>query len=131
MDPITRLLAEPDPTIAVVGATDRLDAYGARIYRDLKAKGYRVMAVNPTRDTVDGDPAYRSLSDLPESPTIVNYVIPPPRTRRVLEEALRLGYTTAWVQPGAEDDEVVRFLDEHGFESLVGACIMVESRAIA
>lgn len=131
MDPVTRLLAEPDPTIAVVGATDRLDAYGARIYRDLKAKGYRVMAVNPTRDTVDGDPAYRSLSDLPESPTIVNYVIPPPRTRRVLEEALRLGYTTAWVQPGAEDDEVVRFLDEHGFESLVGACIMVESRAIA
>ena len=131
MDPVTRLLAEPDPTIAVVGATDRLDAYGARIYRDLKAKGYRVMAVNPTRDTVDGDPAYRSLSDLPEAPSIVNYVIPPPRTRRVLEEALRLGYTTAWVQPGAEDDEVVRFLDEHGFESLVGACIMVESRAIA
>lgn len=131
MDPVTRLLAEPDPTIAVVGATDRLDAYGARIYRDLKSKGYRVMAVNPTRDTVDGDPAYRSLSDLPEAPSIVNYVIPPPRTRRVLEEALRLGYTTAWVQPGAEDDEVVRFLDEHGFESLVGACIMVESRAIA
>ena len=131
MDPVTRLLAEPDPTIAVVGATDRLDAYGARIYRDLKAKGYRVMAVNPTRDTVDSDPAYRSLSDLPEAPSIVNYVIPPPRTRRVLEEALRLGYTTAWVQPGAEDDEVVRFLDEHGFESLVGACIMVESRAIA
>jgi predicted CoA-binding protein len=131
MTDIVSLLAQPAVTIAVVGATDRPDAYGARIYRDLKAKGYRVLAVNPTRETVDGDPSYPNLASLPEPPTIVNYVVPPARTLEVLEEARRLGYANAWVQPGAEGDAVVAFLDEHGFVSLVGSCIMVKSRALA
>ncbi len=39
MDPITTLLSEGDPAIAVVGATDNPTKYGSIIYRDLKAKG--------------------------------------------------------------------------------------------
>ena len=35
-----------ETSIAVVGATDDLSKYGARIYRDLKAKGYRVFYVD-------------------------------------------------------------------------------------
>ncbi len=52
MDPITALLYETDPVIAVVGATDNLNKYGAVIYRDLKAKGFTVYPGNPTRATV-------------------------------------------------------------------------------
>ena len=35
---ITKLLEEPDATIAVVGATDDPSKYGNVIYRDLKRK---------------------------------------------------------------------------------------------
>lgn len=127
MEHITSLLAAPGATVAVVGATDSLYKYGSRIYRDLKAKGYPVYAVNPYRDTVDGDPAFATLADLPEEPTVIDFVVPPDQTLEVLEQALALGYNNVWVQPGAESARVVEFLDDHGFNYLVDACIMVSA----
>lgn len=128
---IPELLRDSSTTVAVVGATDRPGKYGGIIYRDLKAKGFRVFAVNPYRDEVDGDPCYRSLDGLPEAPTIVDYVVPPRRTLDTLRDAARLGYLNAWVQPGAEDDDVVAYLEKEGFTFLVHACIMVQARAHA
>ena len=125
MDPISELLNEGDPVIAVVGATDNPTKYGSVIYRDLKAKGYRVYPVNRARDTVDGDPAYPDLGELPD---IVNIVVPPPRTLEVLDRAAELGIDNIWVQPGAEDHEVMNRLADGGFQYLANACIMVRAR---
>jgi len=127
MDSIIDILNGADPVVAVVGATDSPHKFGSRIYRNLKGKGYRLYPVNPTRETVDGDRAYSSLSDVPETPDIVNFVVPPVRTLRVLEEAEELGYKRVWVQPGAGDAAVVRYLDEQGFDYLIDDCIMVMS----
>ncbi len=128
MQDIAALLREPDTTVAIVGATDDRSKYGAVIYRDLKRKGFRVFPVNPNRDTVDGDPTYASLADLPEPPTIVNIVVPPAQTLHVLTRAKELGFHNVWVQPGAESPEVVAYLQEEGFNYLADACIMVQSR---
>jgi predicted CoA-binding protein len=128
MDTISTMLNEGDPVVAVIGATDNPRKYGNRIYLDLKRKGFRVYPVNPSRDTVDGDPAYASLPDLPEIPDIINFVVPPSRTLRVLEQAKELGFTTVWIQPGAENAAVMSYLEEHGFDYLVNACIMVRAR---
>lgn len=128
METISTLLDEGDPVIAIVGATDNPAKYGNRIYRDLKGKGYRVYPVNPTRDTIDGDPAYADLADLPETPDIVNYVVPPPRTLRLLKRAKELGLMRVWVQPGAESADVMAYLNDNGFDYLANACIMVRSR---
>ena len=128
METISTLLNEGNPVIAIVGATDNPAKYGNRIYRDLKGKGYRVYPVNPTRDTIDGDPAYADLADLPETPDIVNYVVPPPRTLRLLKRAKELGLTRVWVQPGAENADVMAYLNDNGFDYLANACIMVRSR---
>ncbi len=128
MRDIIQLLDEPDTTVAVVGATDDRSKYGNTIYRDLRRKGFRVFAVNPNRDTVEGDRAYRSLADLEEPPTIVDIVVPPRVALEVLKTARELGYLNVWVQPGAESPEVLAYLQEHGFNYLAHACIMVESR---
>lgn len=131
MDPITELLNEADAVIAVVGATDNPAKYGSVIYRDLKAKGYRVYPVNPNRDTVDGDPAYPDLGALPVIPDIVNIVVPPHRTLTVLDRAAELGIDNIWVQPGAEDQAVMNRLADGGFQYLANACIMVRARTKA
>ncbi len=125
---IPTLLHQPGTTVAVVGATDDPSKYGGRIYRDLKSKGFTVFAINPNRDSVDGDPAWPSLADLPEAPTIVDFVVPPSVTLRILEEAVELGYTNVWIQPGAEDEAVLAYVEEQGLNSLANACIMVHSR---
>ena len=129
---MTFSLDNPATTIAVVGATDDPSKYGARIYRDLKAKGYRVYPVNPARDTVDGDPAYKSLADISESPDIVDIVVPPAVTVSVLKECASLGLRNIWVQPGAEDEAVVEALEAGDFDYVVGGrCIMVETTVLS
>ena len=128
-DPISERLLRPDPLIAIVGATDAPGKYGGIIYRDMKAKGYRVVGINPHRPTVDGDPAYASLADLVEAPDIVNIVVPPQRTMRVLEQAALIEDVAVWIQPGAADDAVRARVDELGVPALIDACIMVRARA--
>lgn len=128
MNDIATLLQNSDTTVAVVGATDNPHKYGAVIYRDLKRKEFKLYPVNPNRPTVDGDPAYALLADLPEAPTIVDIVVPPPATLKVLQSARELGYMNVWVQPGAESPEVMSYLQDHGFNYLANACIMVRSR---
>jgi predicted CoA-binding protein len=126
---IASLLADDETIIAIVGATDNPSKYGYVIYRDLKRKGYKVFAVNPGRSTVDSDPSYPNLASLPGKPTIVNLVVPPATGKSVLKECLALGLKNVWLQPGAESPELLAFLQEHDFNYLANACIMVTSRA--
>ena len=128
MKDIATLLAEPETTVAVVGATDNPGKYGNIIYRDLKRKGFTVYPVNKNRDTVDGEKTYRSLDELPQHPTIVNVVVPPHEALLVLEKCKELGLDNVWLQPGAESSEVISFLEAGNFNYLASACIMVESR---
>lgn len=128
MDSLTEKLTDPEATIAVVGATDNTHKYGSVIYRDLKRKGYRVFPVNPGRDTVDGDPTYASVADLPVAPDIVNLVVPAEVGVQVVRQALDVGYDRIWVQPGAESPELLTLLQESDADYIADACIMVRSR---
>jgi predicted CoA-binding protein len=129
MNPVVTLLDESDTSIVVVGASDDLTKFGARIYRNLKGKGYRVFAVNPRSSTVDGDPCYPTVGDLPVRPTIVDLVIPPAHALSVLQQCKDLGLDTVWVQPGAESAEVVDYLEGNNFRFVVDDCIMVWAKA--
>ncbi len=128
MNDITKLLDEPNVSIAVIGATDNSSKYGHVIYRDLKQKGFTVYPVNPQRTSVDGDPAFPNVGDIPGKPTIVNFVVPPSTTLNVLQQCLDLDLMNAWVQPGAESPEVIAFLQQNSFNYIADACIMVATR---
>ncbi len=129
-DTLTPLLTDHTTRVAVVGASDNPDKYGSVIYRDLKRKGYRVFAVNPNRETVDGDPSYPNLAALPEPPDIVNLVVPARVGMEVVRQALELGYRRIWLQPGAESPQLLRLLQESDADYLADACIMVRSRVV-
>jgi predicted CoA-binding protein len=128
MDSIVDILEKPDATIAVVGASDNQHKYGAVIYRDLKRKGYRVYPVNPKRDTVDGDPAYPTVAELPVPPDIIDLVVPAEVGVKVVRQALDIGYDRIWVQPGAESPELLTLLQESDADYIAHDCIMVQSR---
>ena len=128
MTDLTPLLSEPGASVAVIGATDHVGKYGGIIYRDLKRKGYRVFAVNPYRETVDGDPCWKSVLDLPETPTIADFVIPARRGLDVLDECEQAGVFNIWLQPGAESPELIEKLETGPFTWLAQACIMVRAR---
>lgn len=128
-DAVSQRLNLPDPLIAVVGATDAPGKYGGIIYRDLKAKGYRVVPVNPSRPTVDGDPTVASVSEIAERPDIVNVVVPPSRTLALLDEISEIDDVAVWIQPGASDSAVQARVAELGIPAVIDACIMIKARA--
>ena len=61
-----------EPVWAVVGASNNPAKYGNRIYLKLKESGYRVYPVNNRERLIEGDTAYSSLLELPETPAVVN-----------------------------------------------------------
>lgn len=118
-----------EPVIAIVGATNDSSKYSNIIMRDLLAKGFKVLPINPRAKEVLGVPAYPDLKTaLKENPGLVVYVVPPKITLESLKEALKLNLKKVWVQPGAGDEAVREFLDENGFEYLLNACVMMETR---
>ncbi|MFZ0014195.1 MAG: CoA-binding protein [Acidimicrobiia bacterium] len=131
MRDLTPLLAEPGTSIAVIGATDHPGKYGGIIYRDMKAKGFPVFAVNPYRGSVDGDPCWPTVRDLPEKPTIAVFVVPAKRGLRVLADCAEAGVENIWIQPGAFSPDLRKALESGPFNWIAEACVMVRARVAA
>lgn len=131
MTDLVSLLGDPGTSLAVIGATDRPGKYGGIIYRDMKTKGYTVYAVNPYRDMVDGDPCWHSVKDLPATPTIAVFVVPPSRGLQVLEECAEAGIRNIWVQPGAFSHALAEALEDGPFDWIAEDCVMVRSRRVS
>jgi hypothetical protein len=113
--------------IAVVGASNNPAKYGNVIVRNLAAKGYTVLPVNPREKEIAGIPAYPDLASVPGPVDIVDVVTPPPATNGVLAEAARLGLAAVWLQDGSYDDASLAIAAQAPFKTVYEACIMVAS----
>jgi acetate---CoA ligase (ADP-forming) len=76
-------------SIAVVGASDRLDSYAGNVLRNLERSGFEgpVWGVNPKREEVLGRECVPSVADLPEPVDAVVVAIPAPGVPAVVAEA--------------------------------------------
>jgi len=111
--------------IAVVGASNNPAKYGNIIVRNLAAKGYTVLPVNPRETEIAGLPAYPNLSAVPLPVDVVDIVTPPAVTKGILEEAARLGLPAVWLQDGSWDDAALEVAAKAPFRTVYQACIMV------
>ena len=111
---------------AVVGVSQDREKYGNIIYRDLRDAGYKVYAINPKLDTVEGDPCFPSLACLPEKPAVVDVVVPPQAALKVVEDCKEQGLMRIWFQPGSESDEALAKAEAYGIQVIANACIMIQ-----
>ncbi len=112
-------------TLAVVGVSHDRRKFGNIVYRDLRAKGYRVLAVHPHHDTVEGDPCYPDLAALPERVDGIVVVVPPDVTEQIVHQAHAAGITRVWLQPGAESAAAMAYGQAHGLTVIYDECVMV------
>jgi len=115
-------------TWAIVGASNDHQKFGNRIYRNLRAAGYTVFAVNLHESEVEGDRAYPTLADLPRRPDVVDLVVPPAAGVSIVRQCADLGLRRVWFQPGAESDAALERCRELGIEAVHHACAMVHRR---
>jgi predicted CoA-binding protein len=113
---------------AVVGVSQDPAKYGNRIYRSLLASGYQVYPVNPRGGEIDGATVYPSLVALPQTPEVVDLVVPPAVTEQVVQEVKDLGLTRVWMQPGSESETAIAYCRQHGIQVVHDACAMALRR---
>lgn len=116
-------------TFAVVGASANTEKYGYKVWHMLRAYGKTAYAVNPSAATIDGETAYPSLADLPETPEAVVAVVPPNATETLPAQMTAAGINYLWLQPGAESAQAVADAEANGIAVVHGGpCIMVGLR---
>lgn len=114
---------------AVVGASRNPEKYGYQVYKDLQNAGYRVYPVNPNSNEILSDKCYPSLEALPIKPDVVDLVVPPRITERVVKTCRKLGIKKIWLQPGSESETAINFCRENGMDVVYGVCVMIERRS--
>ncbi|MBI2839200.1 MAG: CoA-binding protein [Acidobacteria bacterium] len=110
--------------IAVVGATDRPEKYGYKVFRKLLDHGYHVFPVHPTLSVIDGIQVFKSLSEIPEKVEAVEVIVNPSVTEEVVKECHKLGVGLVWMQPGAESDSAIEFCHTHGIVCIHDMCVL-------
>ncbi|KAJ7935567.1 CoA-binding protein, partial [Mycena leptocephala] len=100
------------PKFAVVGASTDPSKNGSKALKWLVEQHKDVVPVNLEATEIQGIKCIKSLSELPDpTHTSVSIVVPPKVTLSILQQAKSLGVFALWLQPGAEDDTVVEFIE--------------------
>ncbi len=120
-----RSLLEDARVIAVVGLSSKPWRASHEVASYLQEHGYRIVPVNPSETGVLGEPAYRSLSDVPAEPRIdvVDVFRRPEHAPEVAGEAVRIGARALWLQEGIVSEEAARIAIDGGLDVIMGICI--------
>ena len=118
-------LEDKNNSIALVGASNDPSKYGNKILLNLKSKGFNVIPVNTKEEEIDGSPVFKSVSDIKECPSIINFVVPPGVGIKITKDLVEKGYDNFWYQPGAESEEISNYLESKNKNYIDDQCIMV------
>lgn len=124
MDPID--IMKSYKNWAVIASNVSKEKYGYRIYKKLKEKEYNVFYVCATENEIDGDKVYHSLSELPEKPEVVNFVINPRKGIDYVNECAKLGIDKIWLQPGTISKEILDLAAQKNIK-VIENCVLIVS----
>jgi predicted CoA-binding protein len=132
-DGLARILRETR-SVAVLGAKGEPGEPAFYVPAYLKARGYRVLPVNPTRagERILGEPVVATLADLPEPVDVIEVFRRPEFLPGHAYEILRLPWKPAavWLQLGIRHDAVAAALAGAGIRVVQDRCMMPEHRRL-
>ncbi len=114
-------------SVAVVGMSTDPDKPANSVPRRLKARGFRVIPVNPTTDEVDGERSYASLSEVPVPVEVVDVFRPASEAPEIAREAVEVGAKALWLQLGLRSPEAREIAESAGLDYVEDRCMGAES----
>ena len=114
--------------IAVVGLSPKPHRESNKVARYLLEQGYDMIPVNPGQTEILGRTCYRTLEDIPSDIDVANLFLNPNRIPPVVDQCIRIGVKTIWMQLGIVHNEAAQKAREAGLEVVMNRCIMVEHR---
>jgi len=93
--------------VAVVGASRDRHKFGNKAMRAFRDAGHTVIPINPHETEVEGVAAYASVLDVPGPIDMATVYVQPDVALRLLDEFERKQIPEIWLNPGADDDDVL------------------------
>ena len=112
-------------TLAVAGMSRDEKSFSANVSKELKAKGYRLLPVNPNAKEIGGEPCYPGLSALPEKVGGVLVFTRPEHTEQIVRDAVAAGIGHVWIQQGAQSVAALAVCRDKGLSAVSGKCILM------
>ena len=113
-------------TLAVVGLSDDPSRPSHSVSSYMQSRGYRILPVNPSVQSVLGETSYPTLRDLPFKPDVVNVFRLPRAIPGIVDEMLELGLRNLWVQLGIRNMEAAERAEAAGMQVVMDRCILIE-----
>jgi acetyltransferase len=125
-----------DPSsIAIFGASERENSVGEVVFRNLLAAGFGggIYPINPKRDTIQGQKAYKSIGDVADNIDLAVVITPAPTIPAIVQGCGEHGVKTMIIisagfrEAGCEgrklEDEVVRIAKDFGIRFIGPNCL--------
>jgi predicted CoA-binding protein len=115
-------------TIALVGASPRLDRPSNRVMAFLQRKGFHVIPVNPQAlgQTVHGEKVFGSLNDIAEPIDMVDIFRRSEEVAPVVDEAIAKQAKIVWMQLAIRDDKAAAKAEAAGLDVVMNRCPAIE-----
>ena len=111
-------------TVAIIGASSNRHKYGNKALRAFARQGFTVLAINPNETVVEGYHTYPTVLDVPGDIDMATLYVQPEVGVRVMDDIAKKGIPEVWLNPGADDDEVVARARELGVPT-IQACSII------
>ena len=110
--------------VAVVGASRDRHKFGNKAVRAFRDAGHTVIPINPHETNVEGERTYASVLDVPGPIDMATVYVQPDVAMRLLDEFQRKQIPEIWLNPGADDDEVLAEARRRGL-NVIAACSII------
>ena len=128
-DVVEQILSKYD-TITVVGASADPAKAAHTVPAHMQNHGWRIIPVNPKADELFGEPAYRTLADIPEQIGLVDVFRPSDQTAEIARQAVAAGATALWLQLGIASAEAREIAENAGLLYVEDRCLIIEQRRL-
>jgi len=131
-----RELLRASRTIAVVGISDNPARPSCGVTTSMRDFGYRILPVNPALTQWQGIPAHPTLAAAmqalrpDERIDIVNVFRRPAQVDALVDECLRLGLCTLWLQQGVINETAAERAVAAGMTVVMDRCIYVDRASL-
>jgi predicted CoA-binding protein len=129
-DETIRVVLATPQTVAVVGCSPNPERDSHRIAKLLKARGHRVIPVNPGHRAILGETCYASLRDIPEQVDMVDIFRRSEHVSPIVDEAIEVGARIVWMQLGVIDERAAAKAQSAGLTVVMDRCPAIEYRRL-
>ena len=112
--------------VALVGISPKPTRPSCRVASYLKRKGYRIIPVNPGIKQILGETSYPDLLSIPERVDVVDIFRRSEDVPAIVEEAIKIGAKTVWMQEGVINEEAAARAREAGLRVVMNKCMRKE-----